>query len=288
LSGISLGTISEEMILQRYAELSKRGKTTASRHMRFLRALFSFAQSRYTDAVGNPILTNNPVLVLTKLKVWHRASRRRTYITESELSKWFDAVTSLRRDEGSEFTTTAMDYLQFLLLTGLRREEAARLTWDRVDLVNRTFTVTDTKNRNDHILPLSNYLTDLLKARNDRATNVYVFSGNGPNGHLVNVYKHIENVTSISGVKFCLHDLRRTYATAADTLDLSDSVVKRLLNHSLPTDVTSGYIVNGVQRLRQPMQRITDYLLSQGGVRSSVVAFPTVLSSVTHTTSVEA
>jgi hypothetical protein len=34
-STLSVTTISEEMILQRYADLSLRGKTTASRHMRF-------------------------------------------------------------------------------------------------------------------------------------------------------------------------------------------------------------------------------------------------------------
>jgi integrase len=125
--------------------------------------------------MGHPILTNNPVLVLTKLKAWHRPNRRRTYIRELELSNWFEAVLSLSRDGRNIFSAVAMDYLQFLLLTGLRREEAAQLTWDRVDLVNKTFTVTDTKNRNDHVLPLPDYLGELLAVRNCRSVNEYVW-----------------------------------------------------------------------------------------------------------------
>ena len=270
---ISMSKISEDMVLRKHAELSQLGKTTANRHMRFLRALFSFAQGRYSDGMGNTLLPNNPVLVLTRLKAWNNSRRRRTCIADGDLKSWFDAVLSLARCEEHEFAAVSMDYLQFVLLTGLRREEAAQLVWGRVDLRNRTFFVVDTKNHNDHELPLSDYLVDLLADRRRAAINEFVFPGKGPRGHIVNVYKYIAKVTEVSGVEFCLHDLRRTYATAADTLDLPERVVKRLLNHSLPTDVTSGYIISGVERLRQPMQQITNYLLSHGGLRSSVTPF---------------
>ena len=39
-------------------------------------------------------------------------------------------------------------------------------------------------------------------------------------------------------------------------------VVKRLVNHSMGSDVTSGYIVSDVERLRGPMQKIEDKILS--------------------------
>jgi len=270
--------ISQDMVLDRYETLCIRGKTAASRHMRFLRALFNFAQSRYVDESNNPILGNNPVQVLTKLKAWHRPSRRRSYIPDNQLTIWFESVHSLAQQGDSEFMRTAMDYLQFLLLTGLRREEAARLTWDRVDLEEATFLVTDTKNHHDHALPLSDFLANLLAESQGVSSSEYVFPGTGPRGHLVNAYKPVQRVRQMSGVEFCLHDLRRTYATAADALDLSSRVLKRLLNHRLPSDVTDGYIVTDVHRLRQPMQQITNYLLSKGGVRATVVRFPGVPS----------
>jgi hypothetical protein len=32
------------------------------------------------------------------------------------------------------------------------------------------------------------------------------------------------------------------------------------MNHKDPNDVTSGYIINDIDRLREPMQRITDFI----------------------------
>ena len=43
--------------------------------------------------------------------------------------------------------------------------------------------------------------------------------------------KHIRRIVATSGVSFCLHDLRRTFATIAESLDLSGYALKRLLNH---------------------------------------------------------
>ena len=57
------------------------------------------------------------------------------------------------------------------------------------------------------------------------------------------------------GVGFCLHDLRRTFASIAESL-VSYSALKRLMNHS-DKDVTQGYIVFDVNKLRGPMQTVT-------------------------------
>ncbi|HAU0884427.1 TPA: integrase, partial [Legionella pneumophila] len=67
----------------------------------------------------------------------------------------------------------------------------------------------------------------------------------------------------LSGVSFTVHDLRRTFATTAESLDLPAYALKRLLNHKMNNDVTAGYIMRDVERLRKPMQRITDFLIRQ-------------------------
>lgn len=46
------------------------------------------------------------------------------------------------------------DYLTLLLLTGLRRSEGAQLKWADVDFAEKTLTVRETKNGDDHVLPL--------------------------------------------------------------------------------------------------------------------------------------
>jgi hypothetical protein len=61
--------------------------------------------------------------------------------------------------------------------------------------------------------------------------------------------------------------LRRTFSTIAESIDIPAYAIKRLLNHKMKSDVTAGYIVMDVERLREPMQKITDYILSAAGVR---------------------
>lgn len=81
--------------------------------------------------------------------------------------------------------------------------------------------------------------------------------------------KKMTRDTKESGVAFTMHDLRRTFITVAESLDISAYAVKRLVNHKMNNDVTAGYIVNDVERLRKPMQTITDYFLLQMGIKPS-------------------
>ncbi len=57
--------------------------------------------------------------------------------------------------------------------------------------------------------------------------------------------------------------------TVAESLDLSHYALKRLLNHRMTGDVTAGYISRNVERLRPPMQQITDTFLTLAGIRAS-------------------
>jgi hypothetical protein len=47
------------------------------------------------------------------------------------------------------------------------------------------------------------------------------------------------------------------------SLDISAYAVKRLVNHKMNNDVTAGYIMTNVERLRKPMQQISDYIVSK-------------------------
>ena len=52
--------------------------------------------------------------------------------------------------------------LLLILFTGLRKNEAAQLKWGNIDFKAKTLTVIDPKNHLDHILPLSDFLYELL------------------------------------------------------------------------------------------------------------------------------
>mgnify|MGYP003654210949 FL=1 len=90
-----------------------------------------------------------------------------------------------------------------------------------------------------------------------------MFEGISPDKPINDPKKQIKKVREISGVNFTMHDLRRTFATAADSLDMSSYALKKLLNHKDERDVTIGYIVTDVERLRSPMEQITNYFLEQ-------------------------
>ena len=210
--------------------------------MRVLRALFNFAAANY-EVAGKALVLDNPVKRLSRTRAWFRVDRRETLIKPLQLRPWMDAVLGL--DNG-----LARDYLQLVLLTGLRRSEALGLQWEDVDLLGRTLTVRGTKNHRDHTLPMSDYLAALLGVMPRHGA--YVFQG--PRGRLDNLRFALEEVARRSGVPFCIHDLRRTFATIADSLDIPGYAVKALLNHKSGSDVTAGYVVPSVERLRERPQ----------------------------------
>jgi integrase len=263
--------LTRDMVASRHQELGLRSHAQANLAMRFLRSALNFAGGRYVDAEGKPLITDSPTRRLSQTKAWYRVERRNTYIKLTELSPWYTAVCDLgqgttKRPRSDRKRRIVRDYLLLLLLTGLRKGEAATLRWADVDFAAQSLTVRETKNREPHTLPLSDHLVELLRRRREESPGEYVFPGDGARGHIVEVTRQIKRVSRQSGVSFTLHDLRRTFATVAEGLDISAYSVKRLLNHKMRNDVTAGYIVTDVERLRQPMQKITDFtLLAAGG-----------------------
>lgn len=268
--------ITRDMIEHKHKLLSEQSKARANLAMRFLRALFNFA-AEYRDSKGQSIVGDNPVRRLSAKKLWNRVARRNNYIQPHQLKPWWEAVYSLKNDPHNvqrQSIETLRDYLLLLLFTGLRREEALTLTWENIDFDAMTLTVIDTKNRTDHVLPLSDFLYELLYKRKIISSTQWVFQGNSKNGRITEPRKQILNVIKLSGIQFTSHDLRRTFASIVNKLGNSISyyTVKRLLNHST-ADITAGYIQHDLDKLREAMQSVTDYILDCVGVVKSVNNF---------------
>ncbi|HKJ95039.1 MAG TPA: tyrosine-type recombinase/integrase [Gammaproteobacteria bacterium] len=273
-----LREITPALVSERHRELGQNnGEAYANLAMRVFRSIWSFAADYYSDEDGRSWLPDNPVRRLSKQRTWYRQARRQTYIQPHQMPQWFQAVRALQDAPAGSSAETVGDYLTLLILTGLRRSEAAELTWDRVDLKARTLTIVDTKNHEDHVLPLSDALLALLERRRKQADKAaadaeqtgedrpadatYVFPGRNRDGFLKEPRPQVKRVVGASGVPFTLHDLRRTFVTVAEGLDIPAYALKRLLNHKMRNDVTAGYIVTDVERLRGPMQRVTDHIL---------------------------
>lgn len=259
--------ITKDMIVKRHTLFGKRSQARANLSMRLLRAIFNFAVGEYEDAEGKAFILENPVKRLSHTKAWYRVDRKQTVIKKHELKRWYDAVMNVEYERSSAKADTFRDYLLMILFTGLRRNEAAKLTWDRVDFEAKTLTIEDTKNHQSHTLPLSNFLFALLSRRKVTSKTDYVFPGTGKEGYIIEPRKVMAKVMEQSGVQFTLHDLRRTFITIAESLDIPAYALKKLLNHKNKADVTAGYLVFDVERLRKPMQLITDNLLILMGVK---------------------
>jgi integrase len=253
-----LTAISKDMVEARHYEIGQRAPARANNTMRVLRAIFNHSMEKYEDGQGEPIIRTNPVDRLRRNRAWYRVERRTGVIKLHQLKAWNDAVDGLTLE-------VTKDFLRFLMFTGLRKMEAAKLRWQDVDLIDRTFVIPDTKNREKHALPLSNYLFALLKKRKFEAKKgaEWVFPSPQYDTHFKEPRHAVQQVAATSGVTFTLHDLRRTFTTIAESLDIPAYALKRLLNHKNPNDVTAGYIVADVERLREPMNKIASAITAQ-------------------------
>jgi integrase len=261
---IAIKDIKPDMVGSRHLYIGEHhGEAQADVAMRFLRALFNFAQGFYTRVDGEPLVSVNPTKRLNALRQWYRPNARETYIREHELGKWFSAVQQTRAT-GSPSAVAVCDYLTFLLFTGLRRTEASLIRWEHVDLDNRQVLLPkeNTKNGTDFAIPLTSMTLDLLKKRAAERTSDLVFAGKGRSGQIGEPRYVMRKVSALSTVTFRLHDLRRTYATCASHVIDNQWTVKRLMNHLTGQDITQRYI-QGVERLRTPAQLVTDFILAR-------------------------
>jgi integrase len=193
------------------------------------------------------------------------ARRREGHIRPEDLAKFYAAVQNLPND-------VARDYLTLLLFTGLRRGEAASLTWDDIDFEHRVLRIPAkrTKAGRKHALPLSDIVFDMLSARRALGNAHYVFPAISASGH-ISEPKFALALPKSSSVKVTCHDLRRTFVTIAESCGLDGYALKALVNHSIGNDVTGGYVILTPERLREPMQRVAERLKRYTGIENNLV-----------------
>lgn len=241
--------------------------------MRVLRAIFNFAKYEYCYQNGTSIFPENPVEILSHRKQWNNVRRKQTHLRPGELSIFYKTLEDVKSQE----TLTGQsicDAMLFAVLTGLRRGEIFSLKWSDVDLRAAIFTVYDTKNGLPLELPITKQVAEIFRRQKGRINSCYVFAAENEFGQVREPKKIVAKVKALSSTHCDFHDLRRTFATTAEHLDVGTYKLKRLMNHATGRDdVTAGYTILTAETLRHSAERIQEYLI-QRLVSDNLVDFP--------------
>ncbi len=280
-------------ILRKFDEIAARARTAAEQTFRWANVAVKHAieieAGNAQTQQRQPSLNYNPFSILKVQKKFRTRSEledsykakgvRNPLSPKDTLGRFLTALHDKR-----SFNRLGCDYLLLTILLGARKEETASLCWrdaltdeeartvSYVDLENRVIRFYDTKNRNDHELPVCDAVKRILEDRRDIVIDTetrpdkqkWVFPARSPRskvGHYSDSKSLREYLCQDAGiVKLGMHDLRRTFGRVAEELT-SYAVVKRLLNHRNTTDPTERYATPDQDRIFEALQRIELHML---------------------------
>lgn len=127
-------------------------------------------------------------------------------------------------------STTFGRYIRALILTGARRREMSRLTWPMVRPDRLVLPPSHTKQGRPHEIPIASLLRSTL-ARCSRLTSGVVFASRKTGGEMSGFTKMLDKLEAESGVRFTLHDLRRTMRSGLTELGVDDTTAEMMLAH---------------------------------------------------------
>ena len=262
-----LASISEDDVEELFDDVTEEaGPVAANNVVRFFRAVWKHSRRKYG-------LGDSPTIIFTKegdnTKSWNSEERRTRYVHRNELEPWWKAAERLREDYVGDGELAA-DFLQFALLTGLRRREISGLKWENINYRRKTFVIMENKSKRPHTVPLTDALITILERRKGETRPFQIEEPK----------KFIAQVAQWSGVPFSSHDLRRTYLSHATAVGVPMPIQKALVNHSRKADVTDGYIQIAEDVMREAMEKIQGYMLAHAGQVNKVSSIRVVSNAL--------
>jgi integrase len=209
---VGVRAVSYGMVEAFSRHLRDAGKATATRNkrLRYLRAALN-------RAVKRGYIVKNPMDDWE----WEREEEKAPRVlTADEKNKLLQACPT---DQWRTFVFVA-------LTTGCRRGELLELTWGRVDFVNASLLITNTKAKRDRVQPLNPATVTAL-----RRLQASTLADGGPFMSMLrtNVPERFRAIVKTAGIKRCtVHDLRRTFCTDLARLGINQLVVQRLAGHA--------------------------------------------------------
>jgi integrase len=217
--------------------LKRPAPVAANRALARVRKLFNWL-------VGQDVHSLIEISPCIGIKRFYKESSRERVLGDEELAALWNAAESLGYPYGPLF--------KLLVILGQRRSEVAGMRWDEIEKLEVEghaqwkIPSRSTKNGEPHLIPLPELAVKILKDCPRISGSPYVFpSAHHKGKHLTgySVWKtEIDHIAGVSG--WCPHDLRRTQASIAPALEISEVLIEQIHNHKLPkTQVSASGVV---------------------------------------------
>lgn len=151
------------------------------------------------------------------------------YYTEDEMDSLFEASKHVGDD-----AELLYDSLLFAYYTGDRQGELLKVLWSDVSFEDNTVTFRDTKNHEDHTIPLSKELKSMLEVRYHHRTCDQVFPWSGCRRGADALRRNFKRAKKIAGLKAdsrLWHSIRHTTGTHLASKGVPLRTVMGVLNH---------------------------------------------------------
>jgi integrase len=195
--------------------MARGGGLSANRVLSVVKKLFNWS-------VDQDIISSSPA---TSVKAPLAQQSRDRILSDDEIRRFWQACEQVPYPFGP--------LAKLLLLTGQRRDEVARMTWDELDLDERLWTLpaTRTKNGRQHAVPLSDAAVTILEAQPKLGVQVFTTDGTRPIGGHSRGKDAIDRAFSEPIAPWIFHDLRRTAASGMAKIGIPVHVTEAVLNH---------------------------------------------------------
>jgi integrase len=210
----SVHSISKRDVIDLVNAVVDRGSpVAANKSLKVVKSFFNWC-------VGRAIVERSPCEGI-RVPTIERARDR--VLTDRELAAIIKAARQMSGPYGA--------IVEVLALTGQRRDEVARMSWDEVDLERRVWTLAAVRTKNDkpHIVQLSDPAVVVIGGQPRSGRFVFSKSGVTPVGDFSSQKRRLDDLCGVSHWR--LHDLRRTMVSGMASLGVAPHVADKILNH---------------------------------------------------------
>jgi integrase len=187
----------------------------------------ALASSIFRHAMMREQVTSNPCTLIKVADFVSDMAPRQRVLSDAEIKLLWRAT---------EGIYPAGAFARLLLLTAVRRGEAAHMTWGEVNLEDALWVVpaSRTKAGTPHEVPLSSMTLALLRSLPRFTGGDFVFSTTGGRSsvHGFSRFKAVIDARATGLADWRFHDLRRTARTNLSSLGISPFIAELILSHA--------------------------------------------------------